>query len=366
MSKLSNFLLATFLAILCFGFYFDQVAFAENSILTQEQSSWLSKRNNTILIRPERNYPPFVFSVQNGLSNVIQGLGVDYLELITKKIGAKVQYFEPTQLSNILSSFKEGKEGVAIALTKTAEREEYLYFTKSFISIPAVIVARKDSNLSQGDTSLADLSGKVVAVGKAHAVESYIKSSYPNIVLDSLPDDEVSLQKLLLGEVDAAVMDLASLSYYTNNQALSYVSVVGQANFNYNLSFAISKKNKELQNIFDTALGTVTPQEASALRDKWITLKDVSIVKSEPTSLFKNPIFVVVVSILIIFFILSTSVFLSFLKKIQTLLAQNLKFNKNKNEIESKLESLENAKAMIKKELEHIDELENNLKDTLD
>jgi ABC-type amino acid transport substrate-binding protein len=53
--------------------------------------------------------------------------------------------------------------------------------------------------------------------------------------------NEVALQKVLFGEVDAAVVDIASLAYYTKNNALSYLTTVGQTWYDVELSFAVPK-----------------------------------------------------------------------------------------------------------------------------
>jgi ABC-type amino acid transport substrate-binding protein len=243
---------------------------ATSPLLTDEQNLWLDKRNRTILVRPERNRPPFVF-VGSGVSRKPQGLSIDYFEAAIKKINTSVQYFEAASKANIIAAVKEGKDGVVVALTQTEEREGDFYFTKPYITIPAVIVVRKDSSIKNNDATLADFTGKRVAVGEAYAVEEYIKNNYKKVIIEPVADDEVGLQKVLLGEVDAAVVDLASLSYYTANKALSYVVVGGQTGFDYTFSFGIPKHLPELAMILDDALAAISPQEQLLLKEKWIT-----------------------------------------------------------------------------------------------
>ena len=341
----------------------------QSTILTAEQNKWLSGRSRTILVRPEQNYPPFVFKSSSGANTQIQGLGVDYLDLIAKKTNAKLQYFEAMSLSKILNSIKDGKDGVIIAVTETAERDEYLYFTKPFISVPAVIVLRKDSPLSDKNLTLADLSGKVVAVGASYAVESYIKTNYRNVLIEEVSDDEVGLQKLLLGEVDAAVMDLASLSYYTSNRALGYLSVAGQTGFDYNLSFGISKNTPELKDIFDTALDSFSPQEKTILRDKWITFKDINGSELEAQSFFasNNSTFISII-ILSLFFLIVVYLLVRSFWKTQLLLVQNV-WRRPKNTprtLSQEFEELEDSKDIIKDELARIEELEKDIKEKME
>lgn len=342
-------------------------AVTDTNILTKDQESWLSNNNRTIVVRPEKNYPPFVFSTSSGKNTLIQGLGIDYLELIASKTKAKIQYLEPSQLSNILTSAKNNEGGVIVALTKTTDRDKYLNFTKPFISVPAVIVLRKDNLVKNKDLTLAEFSGKVVAVGKSYAVESFIKNNYSKVNISEVPDDEVGLQKLLLGEVDAAVMDIASLSYFTSNKALSYVAIAGQTGFDYDLSFAAPNSSSEMLGILDSALEALTPEEKATIREKWITFTPSN---EAPVSqnIFGNLNFTVV----IIFIVLSLAliVIIIFLirsyKRTQSMFFQDLKKTpENHKTLKQDLKELENARDIITEELSHIKEIEEDIEEKI-
>lgn len=248
------------------------------AILSPVQADWLRKHNNTLIVRPEKNYPPFSF-VSSSPSIKPKGLSVDYLELVARKVGAQPTYLEAKSRSVIMSEIKSGKEGIILALSETDERSEYLYFSEPFISIPAVIVTRKDFKLNGKELSLADFNARQVAITDDYAVMDYVKNNYQRIIIESVSDDEIGLQKVLLGEVDAAVMDLASLSYYTSRDMLSYVTVAGQTGFDYKLSFAVPKSMPDLQSILNSGLKEITPSERSIIKDRWITFP----VKENPS-----------------------------------------------------------------------------------
>jgi ABC-type amino acid transport substrate-binding protein len=60
---------------------------SREDILTKEEVFWLKSRNNTLIVYPEKNFPPF--SYQDSAGNP-QGLSIDYLKLIADKIGVKI------------------------------------------------------------------------------------------------------------------------------------------------------------------------------------------------------------------------------------------------------------------------------------
>lgn len=242
------------------------VSAEDSSILSKEENLWLQSRNNTIVVYPEKGFPPFSYQSTAGTP---QGLSIDYIELIADKIGAKVSYLPARPLSQILDDVKEGKGDVVTSLANTEARGEFLYFTDDYITVSTVIVVRKDYN-GKKSLTLADLFGKKVAVGSGYAVSEFLHKNYPRIVLDQVTDDEVSLQQVVLGEVDAAVMDIASLSFYMSKQVLNSVKVVGNGDYEYKLAFAVPKDKQILQSILDKGLMQISQSERQVFSDKWI------------------------------------------------------------------------------------------------
>jgi ABC-type amino acid transport substrate-binding protein len=238
------------------------------NLLTPEENLWLKSRNSTIVVYPEQNNPPY--SYQNVSGNP-QGLSIDYLELIAQKIGAKISYLTPRSHVQMLADIQNGKGDVVATLTPDSDREAYLLFTESYITVPAVIVVRKDIDSRMGLT-LNDFNGKRVAVIASSALESYVHINYPRAVIEETTDDEVALQQVVLGEVDAAVMDVASLSYYLSKQVLSSVKIVGNTTFEYNPAFAVPKDKAILQGILEKGLSQVSTSDRAMLTEKWITV----------------------------------------------------------------------------------------------
>ncbi len=247
------------------------MAGATQTILTKEQNSWLDKNKRTISIHPQDSFPPFVFT-GSGSEKEPKGFSVDLIKLVAKNLNIKINFTNPDSLSHILTSAKEGDESLILSIDPTDERENYLYFTNVYYTSPSVIVVRKDFSSKKKLITLSDFDKKKVAIGDRYAVASYVSNIYPEVDIVSVPDSQVSFQKLLLGEVDAAVMDLATFSYYTSNDTLSYVKVAGRLGFDYKHAIAIPKSSPELVLILNEGLDSVTEAEMQVLLNKWISI----------------------------------------------------------------------------------------------
>ncbi len=339
-------------------------------VLSPDQADWLTKHKDTIVVRPEKNYPPFSF-VSSVPSIKPKGLSVDYLELVARKLGAQPTYLEAKSRAVIMTEIKSGKEGVVLALTETDERGEYMYFSEPFISLPAVIVTRKDFKHENRDLTLADFNAKQVSITDGYAVMDYIKNNYPRIIIEPVTDDEVALQKLLLGEVDAAVMDLASLSYYTSRDMLSYVTIVGQTGFEYKLSFAVPKSMPELQDILNSGLKEITSAERAIIKDRWITFPSTPEPSKNKLSIFYlgTPLWIgfsigaaIILLILLIFIIFHNRRHHHY--HVASLSREHDKKQKI-SDLTEQLEELESANSVLGENMEEIKALEKAIQDKI-
>jgi ABC-type amino acid transport substrate-binding protein len=270
------------LAAFFIGVFFISTSFAhaQQSLLTPEQNAWLDTHKRTIVVQPQESDPPYVFA-GSGTVKQVKGFSVEYIDAVAKKLNIKVVFGDPAPLDQLLASARERNDGVILSLTPTTEREQYLYFTDSYYDTPAVIAVRKDFSSSKKILSLDDFSGKKVAIGNAYAVQEYVQANYPEVKIVSVQDDQAGLQKLLLGDVDAVVMDFGTLSYYTSNDVLSYIKIIGRTGFEYKHSIAIPKSSPELVLILNKGLKDISDAEKQVITNKWL---EISVAESQASS----------------------------------------------------------------------------------
>lgn len=233
--------------------------------LTLGERAWLAN-HPVIRITPERNYAPFIFMDKD---RKINGISADYITLLEKKLGIRFQMMDSKNLSLILEEVQQGKADVVTSLMKNAQRSEFLLFTAPYISVPAVIITRKGFS---GDTDLDSPGASKIAVGKGYGVQAFLQEKYAGLTLVPLDDDEVCLTKVSFGELDAAVVDLASASRIIENLKITNLHVAGTVDFNYELSFAVRKDWPELCTILEKGISHITTDESNEIYNKWIRL----------------------------------------------------------------------------------------------
>ncbi len=339
-------------------------AFADQVLLSPQQNAWLDQHKRTVIVRPQESNPPYVFS-GSGTAKEIKGFSAEYLQAVAKKLNITIKFADPEPLAQILAGARERTDGIILSVTPTTEREQYLYFTDSYYETPAVIAVRKDFSLTKSVITLADFGNKKVAVGNDYAAQGYIQTNYSHVILVPVPDDQTGLQKLLLGDVDAVVMDFGSLSYYTSNDVLSYVKMVGRTGFEYKHSIAVPKNTPELVLILNQGLKSISDAERQVIINKWL---QIGIPESPNRLQDVQSNTVSTLSLWLIFagfviFIVATIIIVLLLRRrgYQRSRILNRKEREATSEVKDELQELKSAREALKEDIEQIAVLEKDI-----
>jgi len=238
---------------------------AAENILTHEERIWLTN-HPVIRLAPERSYAPFIFQDENGK---LKGISVDYTALLEKKLGIKFHTMESNNLAAILDAVHHEEIDMVTSLMKTPQRSEFLFFTTPYITVPVVIIVRREF---KGGSTLDSMGSLKIAVGKGYAVESFLQEKHSGLSLVPVEDDMACLTKVSFGDIDAAVVDLASASYIIDRLKITNLHVAGTADFSYQLSFASRKDWPELNRILEKGIARISPNEHAEIYNKWVHL----------------------------------------------------------------------------------------------
>ncbi len=242
--------------------------------LSTKEREWLKQHDGKITFALETNYAPFAFVDKNG-----KGIGIatDYLKLIQKKLGFSLQEIQFDSLNNIIESAKKNEVDIVNAVTETANRSDYLLFTKPFIEIPNVIIVRKKNFESLTINKLNKLK---ISTVKNYAVTEYLFKNYSYLDIDLVPDDLTALLSVSFNRTDCAILDLATASYLIEQKGITNLRVSGDVGYNIKLSIASRKDWPILNQILNKGLATISENEHESIRNKWISINQINLLKN--------------------------------------------------------------------------------------
>ena len=235
-----------------------------NEILSADERDWLTKNQPRLVLAVETGYAPFVFIDSNGQPS---GLANDYMILLESKIGVYFQQRRFSTLADIFDKVHSGDVQIVNAVTNTPERSKFLSMTAPFVSVPNVIVVKKDRPGQMTNHALQDLN---VSLVKSYAVTEYITNHDLHLIPDLVPNALTALLNVSFGRSDAAVIDLVTASYLITEKGITNLRVAGEAEYDIQLSIATPLNEPELHGILQKGLNAITDAERQEIKNRWI------------------------------------------------------------------------------------------------
>jgi len=233
--------------------------------LTATERAWL-KAHPVIRLAPDPDFPPVEYFAGNG---GYSGITADYVALIEKKLGIRIEIVRLRNWDEIISRAKSRQIDVYVA-TKTPQRTEYMLFTEPFLEFPVVIIAREKVKES---LNLEKLGGMKVSVVSEYAAHNFIAYNYPKLHVDQVPDVRTGLRKISFGLSDAFVENLATATYYIEKEGITNLRIAGDSGYFYRMGFCSRKDWPELNSILDKGLAAISVKERKAIYRKWIPVE---------------------------------------------------------------------------------------------
>ncbi|MEA3352652.1 MAG: transporter substrate-binding domain-containing protein, partial [Campylobacterota bacterium] len=237
--------------------------------LTDHEKEYI--KNNTFHAITTTTWIPFNFEDNEGQ---IVGIGVEYLKLISNKIGMDIKIDKADNFSEVLKKIKNKKYDLNMVTTKTKPKEAYSIFTKSYERFPIAVAVKKDTGFIQ-KTSI--LEGKRVAVGKNYSAYTLLKKKYPGIVFVQVLNTKEAVKLVGEGKVFAAVDILPALQQVIlNTEQSNSVKIGGITDVDFKLQLMIRDDYKMLRDILNKAIDAITVEDRNQIYRGWITGKKVS------------------------------------------------------------------------------------------
>ena len=268
------------LFLLCFAFVNSQPYAVEKAVfsLTPEEKAWLVEHPD-ISVGIQDAWAPMNFVDATGTPN---GVEVDYLKALNQRLGG-VLTIQAGPFKENYSRVKNKNPDALMDITPKKEREPFFNFTKAYLTIPLVIVGRKDGLYFDSEK---DLANKTIALERGFYNVTYFRKGYPDITIKEYGSTSEALDAVSRGEADAYAGNRAVVTYLIEKELLANLTVqVRMMNPPVVLTIGVRKDWPILAGILDRALASITHEETRRIHRKWLEVfenaKAVIVLTSE-------------------------------------------------------------------------------------
>jgi|GEM_PF-6876483 len=237
--------------------------------LTPEEQAFL-ERHAPIHIGIMNNWPPMDFVDKAGKP---RGIGVDYVEVLNERLGG-VLVIEPAPFAENYEKVKDRQLDALMDITPQPEREPFFFFTRPYVSIPHVIVGRKEGPYFASEN---DLKGRTVALEKGYYNIIYFQTDYPDVKLKEYNSTGAALKAVARGEADAYAGNRAVVVHLIDKERIRGLHLQGWLRKPpVDLTIGVRKDWPELMPILDKGLASISEAERYAILEKWTLIRQTT------------------------------------------------------------------------------------------
>jgi len=239
-------------------------------IFTQEEQSFIST-HPVIRVGNEMDWPPFDYNEYG----IPKGYSIDYIKLIARKIGIKIDFIYNKTWAELLRLLKEKEIDILPVMYKNSERELFTLYSKPYYRGKlGVFSNEKNSQIN----SVSDLDAKRVGIEKSHGAIPIIKKQFPNISLIEIENNSTLVRNLATYKLDAIIGNPLVFSYYAKENQITNINHTDYVNLSKNeqnktsFHIGVRKDWKILHQIIIKAMENITAEEVRAIETRWIDI----------------------------------------------------------------------------------------------
>jgi PAS domain S-box-containing protein len=261
--------------------------------LTEEEIEWI-KKHPVLKVANEMDWAPFDFAV-NGKP---QGYSIDYMSLISSKLGIKFEFINGYSWFELMKKFKADEIDILPVIGKNENRQKFIEFSAPYMTNPIVLVAL-DNDLQINN--VMDLDGKRIAICKGYSYEGIFRKKYPQINIVIVSGFVEGLEAVIHGKADAFIGSQAVVNYHIRENFMSGLRIIGNSGISKidrsEYYIGVKKGNIILHGLIKKALKFITENEKRELKQKWLTVsnsrkaaRQLKLTIAERNWLAKHPV----------------------------------------------------------------------------
>jgi polar amino acid transport system substrate-binding protein len=191
------------------------------------------------------------------------------MKVMEKTIGIPISVVQTRTWLESLAFAKERKCDIFSLAMETPERKMYMNFTKPYMVIPLVLVAKLDKVFYSDIGAITD---KPIGIAKGYAYGEILKVRYPEVRFVEVESEQDGLKKVQEGKLFGTIGTLATVAYQIQKEYFGSLKIVGKFDEKWELGVGTRNDEPELYSVFEKAIGAIKKQESQDILNKWVSV----------------------------------------------------------------------------------------------
>ncbi|MEZ4693561.1 MAG: transporter substrate-binding domain-containing protein [Aliarcobacter sp.] len=233
----------------------------KKSFLTIDEKEYINKKR-VIKVCTITDLKPIEFYEEEK----IQGINIDLLNLISKKLDIKFEYIKYYNSRIAENSLRNGTCDIFPTTNQTKNLKEIALFTKYITNYKLAIVTQKNKPVAE---SIEEILDKTMAKKVNWDNLNYLKSKYPSIDIYETSSEFETLEAVNNNKVYYAIEPLPVIAYYSSKYAFNDLFISRYTDMYLSSNIAVLKENFVLYEILNKTINEITEYEKTNIFNKW-------------------------------------------------------------------------------------------------
>lgn len=233
----------------------------KKSFLTIDEKEYINNKR-VIKVCTLSDLKPIEFYEENQY----QGINIDLLNLISKKLDIKFNYLKFDNSKIAENSLENGICDIFPTTNQTKSLKNIALFTNAISSYKLAIVTQKNKPVVENIEEILD---KTMAKKSNWENINYLKSKYPNIDIYETSSEFETLEAVNNNKVYYAIEPLPVIAYYSSKYAFNDLFISRYTDMYLSSNIAVLKENFVLYEILNKTIDEITEYEKTNIFNKW-------------------------------------------------------------------------------------------------
>ena len=233
----------------------------KKSFLTIDEKEYINNKR-VIKVCTLSDLKPIEFYEENQY----QGINIDLLNLISKKLDIKFDYIKFDNSKVAENSLENRICDIFPTTNQTKSLKNIALFTNAISSYKLAIVTQKNKPVVENIEEILD---KTMAKKSNWENINYLKSKYPNIDIYETSSEFETLEAVNNNKVYYAIEPLPVIAYYSSKYAFNDLFISRYTDMYLSSNIAVLKENFVLYEILNKTIDEITEYEKTNIFNKW-------------------------------------------------------------------------------------------------
>ncbi|WP_424192483.1 transporter substrate-binding domain-containing protein [Ampullimonas aquatilis] len=238
-------------------------------VLNEDDRQFLAAHPVIRIAANRSGYPP-LFSPTNEHAELAQGIAMDYLSLIAKRLNVQFKVGVQDSFEDSLNSVRDHNADMVVAAAQTSARTSYLTFTQPFIQADMALIVPRGQTVASPQSQLEDYVGKTFAIESGYAAGDYLRELFPSIKIKNYDTTEKALRAVASGEAEVYAGLFVTAHYQIEKFMISNLELAATFSLpSSRLGFAVRKDWPQLVSLMDRVISSMTQEERQQIESQW-------------------------------------------------------------------------------------------------